>query len=247
MTAPQRVLAVIPARGGSRGLPGKNIRPLMGMPLIGHTILLAKACPEIDRLIVSTDADEIAAVARQFGVDLPFQRPADLAQDDTPIWPVLRHALQAVEDLDRRRYEFLLFLDPTSPGRLPEDIAGALERLRSVPEADGIVGVSRPSFNPLWTCVVERDGWMVDLFPEGARHTRRQDVPPVFHINAVLYLWRTEFVRRQATSWRDARNLVYEVPEMRAIHIDEPDDFARAEALLQIGLVSFPWLDGARS
>ena len=89
------VLAVIPARGGSKGLPGKNLRSLAGIPLIGHSILLAKMCPQIDRLIVSTESPGIAAVAREYGADVPFVRPVELAQDDTPMWPVLTHALAA--------------------------------------------------------------------------------------------------------------------------------------------------------
>jgi CMP-N,N'-diacetyllegionaminic acid synthase len=238
------VLAVIPARGGSKGLPGKNIRPLAGLPLIAHTILMARACPQIDRCIVSTDSAEIASVARRYGADVPFMRPAELAQDDTAIWPVLRHALYAVEESENRCYDYLLLLDPTSPARLPEDIDCALRQLEAVPEATGIIGVSQPSFNPMWVCVTEKDGWMVDLVPEAAAYVRRQDVPTVYRINAVLYLWRADFARRQASSWRiNARNLIYEVPEHRAIHIDYKDEFDRAELLLRNGLLRFPWLD----
>jgi CMP-N,N'-diacetyllegionaminic acid synthase len=243
-TSAERVLAVVPARGGSKGLPGKNVRPLMGVPLIAHTILMARSCRCIDRLVVSTDSDEIATVARAFGADVPFMRPVQLAQDDTPIWPVLQHALNVIEEAGPRRYDYLLLLDPTSPGRLPEDIEGALAKLRAVPGADGIVGVSRPAFNPIWTCVVERDGWMADLIDAGATYTRRQDVPAAFRINAMLYLWRTAFVRGAATSWRvGARNLLYETPELRSLHIDSPEDFAHAELLLHSGAVRLPWLD----
>src|SRR3989304_4564407 len=97
-----RLLAVIPARGGSKGLPGKNIRPLAGIPLIAHSILLARLCPEIDRLAVSTDSPEIAAVAKQYGADVPFMRPAELARDDSPSWPVVRHALEARGQIEDR-------------------------------------------------------------------------------------------------------------------------------------------------
>jgi len=248
LNAENGLLAVIPARGGSKGVPGKNIRPLAGLPLIAHTILMSKLCPQIDRCIVSTDSPDIAAVARQYGGDLPFMRPPELAQDDTPIWPVLRHALQTVEELERRRYEYFLLIDPTSLGRLPEDIAGALERLQSAPEADGIVGVSRPEFNPIWTCVVGQDGYMADLVPGGERYTRRQDVPTVYRINASLYIWRAAFVRREANSWRiNVKNLMYEVPEHRAIHIDDPEQFERVDLLLRSGLVRVPWLNHAAS
>lgn len=238
-----RVLAVVPARGGSKGLPGKNIRPLRGIPLIAHTLLMARMCQSIDRVVVTTDSDEIADVAKRFGGDVPFLRPAALAQDDTAIWPVLQHALATVEHAEAREYDYLALLDPTSPGRTPEDLEGALQRLRTAVDADGIVGVSQPPFNPMWTCVVEQDGWMKDLVAAAGTYTRRQDVPTVYRINATLYIWRTPFVRR-APSWRvGARNLMYEVPEQRAVHIDSLDDFEHAEALLARGAVTFPWVD----
>jgi CMP-N-acetylneuraminic acid synthetase len=239
------MLAVIPARGGSKGLPGKNIRPLAGLPLIAHSIALARACPQIARTIVSTDSSAIADVARSFGADVPFVRPAELAQDDTPMWPVLRHALEAVEREEQREYPYVLLLDPTSPGRLPEHVAGAWETIEKSPEADGIVGVSRLEFNPIWHCVVKRDGWMQDLIPGGAMYARRQDVPTVYRINATLYLWRSAFVRRIPLDWRSqGRHLIYEVPEINAIHIDDADEFRRAETLIQHGVISLPWLTG---
>lgn len=237
------LLAVIPARGGSKGLPGKNIRPFTGLPLIAHSILLAKMCPEIDRLIVSTDSPEIADVARDFGADVPFIRPAELARDDTPMWPVLRHALQAIEDVDAVQYQYVLLLDPTSPAREPADIRGALCRLRDTPSADGIIGVSQPDFNPVWHCVVERDGWMADLMEEGSRFERRQDVPVVYRINGSLYIWRAEFVRTQERSWRwRGKHLIYEIPEFRAMSIDNVHEFERAELLVKGGLISLPWM-----
>lgn len=238
------MLAVIPARGGSKGLPGKNIRPLAGLPLIAHSILLSRLCPQITRTIVSTDSQEIAEVASQYGADVPFMRPPELAQDDTPMWPVLQHVLSMAEVQGNRRYKYLLLLDPTSPGRLPEDIAGALAKLEAMPDADGIIGVSRPEFNPIWHCVVERDGWMETLFPSAGSYARRQDVPTVYRINATLYLWRTEFVRREAGKWLDnGKHLIYEIPERRAIHIDDIDEFSRTEVLIRQGFVCLPWLE----
>src|SRR5271154_2273993 len=115
----QPVLAVIPGRGGSKGLPGKNIRPLAGLPLICHSIRLSKLCVEIAKCIVSTDSEEIAAVARECGAEVPFLRPAELARDDTPMGPVLRHALTEMESRQRCRYGSVLLLSPASPARLP--------------------------------------------------------------------------------------------------------------------------------
>ena len=244
MSTENNVLAVIPARGGSKGLPGKNIRPLCGLPLIGHSIRLAQLCPQITRAIVSTDSEEIADVARKIGGDVPFLRPAELAQDTTPMWPALQNALETVVKMEGREYQYLLLLDPTSPCRLPEDIAGAWSKLQAHPEADGIIGVSQPDFNPIWHCVIEKNGEMSDLIPEGALFTRRQDLPPVFRINASLYLWRTDLIRRSSGNWRkDGKHLIYEIPEARAVHIDTPEEFERAELLMREGFIKLPWLN----
>jgi CMP-N,N'-diacetyllegionaminic acid synthase len=234
-------LAVIPARGGSKGLRGKNIRPLAGRPLLVHSLELARLCPEIARTVVSTDSAEIADVARAAGGDVPFVRPAELAGDETPMLPVLQHVLREL-DPDGTRYERLLLLDPTSPGRLPEDVARAHELLESDPSADGVVAVSEPSFNPLWTAVVERGGYLEPVFADAAGYGRRQDVPRVLRINAALYLFRTPFLRGEQESWMRGRHLMLEIPQLRAFHIDGEDDFRVCELVLEHGLVRLPWL-----
>jgi CMP-N,N'-diacetyllegionaminic acid synthase len=238
-----RILAVIPARGGSKGLPGKNLRMLAGLPLIAHSLRCAALCPAISRTIVSTDSLEIASVAREHGGDVPFLRPAELADDTTPMWPVLRHALAAVEAEEGRLYDALVLLDPTSPGRFPEEIANGVTRVMDTPGADGLVAVSRPEFNPLWLCVVEKHGWMGDLYDGASGFARRQDVPTVYRINAALYIWRAGFVRREAVDWLSrGHHLLFEMPDSRSIHIDDADEFARAEALVAAGLIRLPWL-----
>lgn len=237
-------MAVIPARGGSKGLPGKNIRTFAGLPLIAHTILFSRLCPEVDRCIVSTDSPEIAEVARGFDADVPFLRPSELAQDETPICPVLRHALEYAEQQDGDKYALVLLLDPTSPARVPLDISEAMQILRQSPGADGVIGVSQPDFNPIWHCVVEDNGWMVDLMQEATAYERRQDVPPVYRINGSLYLWRRDYLRRQGDSWREGgKHLMYEIPEYRAMSFDTVEEFQRAELLVKHGFISFPWLD----
>lgn len=237
-----RTLAVIPARGGSKGLPGKNIRPLMGLPLIAHSIGLADLCPEITRTVISTDSEEIASVARAHGGDVPFLRPAELARADTPMWPVLQHALEELERLEGEPYDLLMLLDPTSPTRLPEDVRAAVKRL-SASDADGIIAVSKPEFNPMWHTVVEKDGLMSDWLPDSAGIMRRQDAPEIYRINGLLYVWRAAFVRRAAT-WRGAgRHLMLEVPDERAVSIDDLAQFRKAEALARGGILPMPWLD----
>jgi N-acylneuraminate cytidylyltransferase len=246
MVKPPGVLAVIPARGGSKGLPGKNVRPFAGLPLIAHSILFAKMCPEIAACVVSTDSPEIAEIARRYGADVPFLRPAALAADDTPLWPVIRHALAEIDAGEPRRFDAVLLLDPTSPGRAPADVAGARAMLSAAPGADGVVGASRPDFNPLWNCVVQRDGWMAQLVEEGAGYERRQDVPVVYRINGSLYLWRADFVRDEAGTWRRSRkHLLYELPESRAMSIDTLEEFERAELLVREGFITLPWMQQA--
>lgn len=231
------MIAIIPARGGSKGLPGKNIRTLAGLPLLAHSILMAKMCPEIKKIVVSTDDEKIAEVAKKFGAEVPGLRPAELAQDDTPMWPVIQHALRECEP-----HDYVLLLDPTSPGRTPQDVAGALAKLQENRQATGIIGVSRPEFSPIWHTVVEEKGWMAD-FVDGAKYTRRQDVPVVFRINASLYIWRTDFVKACTGDWRtEGKHLLYEIPEARAIHIDDLFEFQKAEILVKEGLIKFPWL-----
>lgn len=237
-----RILAVVPARGGSSGLPGKNIRPFAGLPLIAHSLRCAAMTPAITRTVVSTDSTEIAAVARAHGGDVPSLRPAELAKSDTPMWPVLRHALAEVEKSEGRPYDFLLLLDPTSPTRTPDEIARALERLAAEPSAVGIVSVHAPAYSPIWHTVVEKDGAMTD-FVDGGRYSRRQDVPAVFVINGLLYVWRTDFVRASESGWRGrGRHLMLETPALRACSIDTLEEFAAMEALVKASLVPLPWL-----
>ena len=234
---------MIPARGGSKGLPGKNVRPLAGLPLIAHSIRLASLCPEIDRCIVSTDSEQIAEVARQHGGDVPSLRPAELAQDTTPMWPVLRHALDEVERTTNQQFGAVLLLDPTSPGRMPEDVTEALRILEADPEAVGVVAASEPPFNPRWVCVEEVGGYMKPLVHDTQSYVRRQDVPPVYRINAILYLWRRDYmISEDAPRYYESPHRILVVPDERAIHIDEPRDFALAELLVREGLVKFPWL-----
>lgn len=239
------VLAVIPARGGSRGLPGKNILPLAGLPLIAHSIRLSKLCGEIAKCIVSTDSEEIAAVARDHGAEVPFLRPAALARDDTPMWPVLQHALGEMEARDGVRYGSVLLLSPASPGRLPEDVSDAIRMLDDDASAVGVVAASKPPFNPRWVCVdIAADGYMRQSFPDGSNYIRRQDVPEVYRINGALYLWRRDHVAScERPQYFEVPHRMLEIPESRAIDIDSEADMRLAELMLREGLVRLPWLD----
>lgn len=240
MTTSFRVLGLIPARGGSKGVPRKNIRPLAGKPLIAHTISVARAAASLTRTVVSTDDAEIARVARECGGDVPFMRPDDLASDTAAMWPVVRHALVTMEALDGVRYDALALLDPTNPFRAPSEIDAAVATLASDPAADGVIGVVEPDANPLWHSVVEDiDGYLADLVPNAGQYVRRQDVPAVYSINGALYVWRRECILQQQ-NWRHGklrRQLVADVP---FTPIDSEAQFRAVDALVRAGIVPLP-------
>ncbi|HET6667166.1 MAG TPA: acylneuraminate cytidylyltransferase family protein [Intrasporangium sp.] len=246
MTRP-RILAVIPARGSSKGLPGKNTRPLAGLPLIAHSIRAAALTQAVTRCVVSTDSEQIAAVARQHGGEAPFLRPAELAVDDTPMAPVVRHALEWCEQEEGEPYAAVLLLDPTSPARVPEQIDDAAERLFASDGLDGVISVSEPTFNPVWVGVRARrsaDGALERYFEAGTGVTRRQDVERFLRINGNFYLWRSDFVRRLESSWFDeGRHAGVEIPESQAFSIDDAYEFRLIEALIAAGIIRLPWME----
>lgn len=236
------LLAVIPARGGSKGLPRKNLRLLAGVPLIGHTIRCATLIPQISRAIVSTDDPEIAAVARDLGADVPFLRPAELARDDSPMASVIRHALEHAEREDEKRYDAVLLMDPTSPCREPAVVGRAIDQFAADQEIDGVVSVSEPVFNPLWVGVRQARGGVLErFFPQAVGATRRQDVEPYLRINGNFYVWRSDFVRRLRTSWFDEGTFRgFPIPESQAFSIDTEYEFRLIEALVSAGLNHLP-------
>jgi CMP-N,N'-diacetyllegionaminic acid synthase len=241
------VLAIIPARGGSKGLPRKNLRPLGGIPLIGHTIRCAALIPEVSRAIVSTDDPEIASVSRELGGDVPFMRPAELADDDAPTAAVVRHALEFAERQDQKKYDAVILMEPTSPCRDPAVLGRAIRELASdvaVGEqgVDGLIAVSEPVFNPLWVGVrVGQKGSLERIFPEAAGITRRQDVAPFLRINGNFYVWRSEFVRRLQASWFDEGTFRgFVIPESQAFSIDDDYEFRLIEALIGAGMNQLP-------
>ena len=244
---PPRVLAVIPARGGSKGLPGKNVRPMWGLPLIAHSIRAAALTPEVTRCVVTTDSAEIAEVVRIHGGEAPFLRPAELAADDTPMAPVVRHALEWVEGDEAAAYDAVLLLDPTSPARVPSQLAEAVRRLATTPALDGVISVSEPTFNPVWVGVRPdegRAGALSRYFEAGTGITRRQDVGRFLRINGNFYLWRADFVRRLEASWFDeGAHEGLEIPEAQAFSIDDEYEFRLIEALIGARLITLPWLD----
>ena len=239
-----RVLAVVPARGGSRGLPGKNTRSLCGIPLVAHAIRAAAATAAVTRVVVTTDSDEIADLAREHGADVPFIRPRELATDETPMAPVIAHAITTVESMEGTTYDVVLLLDPTSPARDPDQITSAVEMLLQDPLLDGVVSVSEPTFQPEWVGVRQEGSTLSRYFRSGVGVTRRQDVERYLRINGNFYVWRAASARALRRSWFDeGRYAGVEIPEAQAFSIDDEYEFRLIEALVTAGLVRLPWIE----
>lgn len=185
-----RVLAVVPARGGSKGLPRKNLAPVGGVPLVARVGHVVAGCPSIDRAVVSTDDDEIAAVAAGAGLDVPFRRPPELSGDRIGDVDVLQHALAATEADDGTRYDVVVMLQPTSPLRTAVDVEGALARLVD-DDLDAVWTVS-PTDGKAHPVKQLRltDGLLAFDHPDGATVVARQQLAPRWHRNGVAYVLR---------------------------------------------------------
>ena len=228
MTADLRVLGVIPARGGSKGLPGKNIAPLAGKPLIAYTIAAARAASRLTRCVVSSDSETILRVAREWGADVPFVRPAELATDEAPALPVVLHALDNVPG----PFDAAMILQPTSPLRQPEDIDAAIQLLEDNPAADAVISVVKVGDHHPARMKFIRDGVLVDPpFAELFEGQRRQELPELYLRNGAIYLTRVR-VLREERSLKGRRCLAYVMPEERSVNVDGPLDLVLAAALM---------------
>lgn len=226
-----RVLGLIPARGGSKGVPRKNIRSLGGRPLLEYTAMAASASVRLSAIVLTTEDEEIARIGRGLGLDVPFLRPSELAQDDTPTLPVVIHALEWLE-AQGRVFDAVCLLQPTNPLRRPEDIDGCIALLEET-RADAAVSVLPVphEYNPHWTYLRCGDGCLHLAMGEMAPISRRQDLPPAFHREGSVYVVRRDVVLGQRTLY--GRVLVgYEMDPARSVNLDTWDDWARAEELL---------------
>lgn len=223
------VLALIPARGGSKGVPGKNIRPAGGKPLIAWTIEASRASRYVDRTILSSDDPAIAAVAMQFGCEVPFMRPAELATDKADSMGVVRHALTALSE----RYDCMVLLQPTSPLRAASDIDAALE-LYVDSGATTCVSVCEPDKHPYWMLKMDADGSVQQLFPPEEIPTRRQDAPQVFALNGAIYVAPADFLAGGG-DFITAGTIGYVMPKDRSFDIDTELDLRLADFLLAEG------------
>ena len=224
-----RVLALIPARAGSKGLPRKNVIEVAGLPLIAWSILAAKDSRFVDRVLVSTDGTEIADVARAFGADVPFMRPADLATDVASTQEVVVHCLDELEK-QGSQYDLLVLLQPTSPLRTAEDVDSALRLLNSA-GAGAVVSVCRTAHMSVLANTLPADGDMRDFLRPEMMKVPRQALEDHYRINGALYVARWE--RLRAGGWFfGAGSFAYVMPPERSVDIDEEFDLQVAECLL---------------
>lgn len=225
-----RTIATICARGGSKGLPGKNIRPFAGRPLIEHTIAQALECEALDGVYVSTDDDAIADVARRAGATVPYRRPSELATDQVGKLPVIEHLVAHLE-AGGARIARVVDLQPTSPLREAGDIAAALAVLAARPDADLVFSVSEAADNPYFNLVEPgADGWV--HLSKGQGSARRQDLPPVYALNGSIYVWRrTALAHAAAHGMWSVNAAVHVMPRWKSVDIDTLDDFEYAQWL----------------
>lgn len=220
--------ALIPARGGSKGIPRKNIKLIAGKPLIAWTIEAALRSSLLRAVVVSTDDPEIADVAKRAGAQVPFMRPAELAQDQTPgIDPVL-HALDQLPQFDS-----VLLLQPTSPLRTTDDVDACLQ-LALARSAPSVVSVSEVNTHPYWTYHLSEDQTL-RRFYDAEPVARRQDLPPAFALNGALYFSEVSWLRSNG-SFVGAETLAYVMARERSVDLDTPFDWKFAELLLKDSL-----------
>lgn len=227
------ILCTICARAGSKGVPKKNIRPLLGKPLIAYTIEHALACPQITRTAVSTDSIEIAGVAKEFGAEVPCIRPSHLATDEASKLPAIQHLVRYYIEEMKFVPAYVVDLDPTSPLRTMEDIERCIDLIMNDPECDSVITGYRSNKNPYFNMVeLDYNGFAsLSKKPEG-RVVRRQDAPIVYAMNASVYVWKTDilFQREDIIS---GRTRFIEMPEERSIDIDSETDFKLIELIMK--------------
>lgn len=224
----KKILALIPARGGSKGIKNKNIIDLCGKPLISYTIEAAKRSGYIDEIIVSTDNQEIAEVARSYDAEVPFIRPASLAEDTSKTIEVVMHAINFLEQEDRL-FDTLILLQPTEPLRTSDDIDGAIKKYFLCGER-GLVSVSEVDDNPILIRSIDTNDLLIPLINTGSTR-RRQDMPVYYRVNGCIYINKVSEIN-ESLSFNDNK-LAYIMQREHSIDIDELKDLYLAKYYLE--------------
>lgn len=225
------VIALITARGGSKSIPRKNVKMLAGKPLIAWTVEAALQSQNINRVVISTDDEEIAGVAQSYGAEVPFLRPAVLARDDSSHISVAMHALEMLHEGIDMENDWLLLLQPTSPCRVAEDIDNAVAIARKH-AADAVIGVSEVENHPFLTKRIREDGSIESFVKTDIPYLRRQDLPQAYGINGAIYLNRCKSLMTEKT-FTPMRTFPYIMPPERSLDVDTEWDFYLAELILK--------------
>jgi len=219
------ILAIIPARGGSKGVKRKNIRDLAGKPLIAWTIDEAKKSKYIDKLILSSEDDEIISIAKKYGCEVPFVRPKNLAEDDTPGIETVLHAIEMVDN-----YQYIVLLQPTSPLRTVDDIDGCIEYCITR-QANACVTICEANHSPYWMYNLGEDKKMLPILQEKENFYRRQALPTVYQLNGAVYIAEKNYLIEKKNFVTD-ETIGYVMPQNRSVDIDNEMDFKFVENIL---------------
>ncbi|MDR0796580.1 MAG: acylneuraminate cytidylyltransferase family protein [Tannerella sp.] len=228
----QKILAIIPARGGSKGLPGKNIKPLLGKPLIGWTIEQAKASKYITEIFVSTDSREIADVAESFGVSIPELRPSELAIDTATSSSFVVYTLEKLRK-EGKNFNYILLLEPTSPLRKNEDIDSAIELALSNPEKNSVVSLGEVHMeHPMIVKKLDKKGNIIPYLEQSFVLTQRQEADKAYFPYGVVYLVKTNYFM-ETKKFYDEHSLPYFIERWQGYEVDDIYDFLCIEAILK--------------
>lgn len=226
-------LAIIPARSGSKGLPNKNIKNLCGKPLIAWSIESAKQSKYLDEIMLSTDSEKIAKIAREFGANTPFLRPLNLAQDTTSTFEVVKHTIDFYKNELKKEFDFIVLLEPTSPLREVCDIDNAVKLLLDNSKAEAIVGICKTQGqNPVFLVNMAENGFISGYANENMKVIRRQDIKDVYFFEGTIYISKTDTLLEKKTFYHK-KTLGYEVPKFKSLEIDDIYDFVMVEALMK--------------
>jgi CMP-N,N'-diacetyllegionaminic acid synthase len=232
MKKKKKIIAIIPARGGSKGIPKKNIKFLIGKPLIVYTIEAALKSKYLDRIIVSTEDKEIAEISKRYGAEVPFMRPKNLAKDDIPVIPdIPKYIIKEFKKKENFDVDIIVVLQPTSPLRSVKYIDEAIKKLL-ITKCDWVATVSKVTQHPFRMRKMEGDK-LEPLFKKEDIWAQRQDLPPVYHFNGAVYVtWKNVLIQREVFKNKDWRGVI--MKEEEAIDIDTLLDFFVAENIIKM-------------
>jgi CMP-N-acetylneuraminic acid synthetase len=232
MIGSKKLLAIIPARGNSKRLPGKNLKNLLGRPLIAWSIDAALKSEYVDRIIVSTDDEEIAKISRRNGAETPFIRPKSLARDDSQSIDVVTHAIKMLKDSDDE-YDYVVLLQPTSPFRNSTHIDEAVKTLIEK-SASAIISTTKSDINPKWMNTIPESGDMTSFLDKKYQNIRSQDLPVYYQLNGAIYLSKVNNLIQENTFFLKKNIFTYIMDRKSSIDIDDQYDFIYANSIIEL-------------